>query len=91
MAAPEPQFKELSIQGKQISFPVDPSLPPPPADIRKLYPEIEPYQSGHLNVGDGHEIYYEQCGQCFRSIIHHTYLAGLLFVSIYSPLVYACY
>ena len=29
---------------------------------RQLYPEIEPYESGHLDVGDGHEIYYEQCG-----------------------------
>jgi proline iminopeptidase len=27
-----------------------------------LYPAIEPYQSGMLAVGDGHEIYYEQCG-----------------------------
>jgi len=27
-----------------------------------LYPSIEPYKSGHLDVGDGHQIYYEQCG-----------------------------
>ena len=27
-----------------------------------LYPEITPYDSGMLSVGDGHEIYYEQCG-----------------------------
>lgn len=27
-----------------------------------LYPPIEPYQQGWLSVGDGHEIYYEQCG-----------------------------
>lgn len=27
-----------------------------------LYPEIEPYQSGHLNVSAIHSIYYEQCG-----------------------------
>jgi proline iminopeptidase len=31
-------------------------------DRRQLYPEIEPYASGSLPVGDGHEIYYEQCG-----------------------------
>ena len=31
-------------------------------DRRQLYPEIEPYASGTLPVGDGHEIYYEQCG-----------------------------
>lgn len=29
---------------------------------RGLYPEIEPYQHGYLKVGDGHELYYEQCG-----------------------------
>eukprot|EP00927_Polykrikos_kofoidii_P083037 TRINITY_DN8412_c0_g1_i2.p1 TRINITY_DN8412_c0_g1~~TRINITY_DN8412_c0_g1_i2.p1 ORF type:complete len:391 (-),score=49.99 TRINITY_DN8412_c0_g1_i2:150-1202(-) len=27
-----------------------------------FYPEIEPYESGHLAVGDGHEVYYEICG-----------------------------
>jgi len=29
---------------------------------RTLYPEIEPYQTGHLNVGDGHSLYWELCG-----------------------------
>lgn len=29
---------------------------------RGLYPEIEPFASGMLPVGDGHEIYFEQCG-----------------------------
>lgn len=28
-----------------------------------LYPEIEPYQSGWLEVSDIHQIYYEQCGK----------------------------
>jgi proline iminopeptidase len=27
-----------------------------------LFPPIEPYSSGHLAVGDGHELYYEQSG-----------------------------
>lgn len=27
-----------------------------------LYPAVEPYASGHLAVGDGHEIYWERCG-----------------------------
>ncbi|MFF4592053.1 prolyl aminopeptidase [Amycolatopsis sp. NPDC001319] len=27
-----------------------------------LYPEIEPYEHGLLDVGDGHEIYWETCG-----------------------------
>ena len=30
-----------------------------PAD---LYPAIEPYESGMFPVGDGHELYYELCG-----------------------------
>eukprot|EP01037_Dinobryon_pediforme_P026049 gene26049-28433_t len=29
---------------------------------RTLYPEIEPYQTGMLYVGDGHTLYYERCG-----------------------------
>ena len=31
-------------------------------DLRTLYPEIEPYASGTLDVGDGHTLYYERCG-----------------------------
>lgn len=31
-------------------------------DRRQLYPEIEPYNSGHLRVSDTHEIYFEECG-----------------------------
>ncbi|MFO0750236.1 MAG: prolyl aminopeptidase [Myxococcota bacterium] len=27
-----------------------------------LYPPLEPFESGHLEVGDGHRIYYEQSG-----------------------------
>lgn len=27
-----------------------------------LYPPIEPYASGHLDVGDGHSLYWELCG-----------------------------
>ena len=30
--------------------------------LRTLYPEIEPYASGHLDVGDGHLIYWERVG-----------------------------
>lgn len=30
--------------------------------MRKLYPFIEPFDSGFLDVGDGHQLYYEQCG-----------------------------
>jgi proline iminopeptidase len=34
----------------------------PMADLRTLYPEIEPYTTGMLDVGDGHSVYYERCG-----------------------------
>ncbi|OLT28850.1 prolyl aminopeptidase [Nocardiopsis sp. CNR-923] len=30
--------------------------------MRTLYPRIEPYDSGTLNVGDGHRVYWELCG-----------------------------
>jgi proline iminopeptidase len=30
--------------------------------MRQLYPAIEAYASGHLDVGDGHEIYWERSG-----------------------------
>jgi proline iminopeptidase len=29
---------------------------------RTLYPAIEPYETGRLDVGDGHELYWELCG-----------------------------
>src|SRR5258708_6032101 len=29
---------------------------------RGLYVETEPFNSGWLGVGDGHEVYYEECG-----------------------------
>jgi proline iminopeptidase len=29
---------------------------------RTLYPEFEPYKSGHLDVGDGHSLYWELSG-----------------------------
>ncbi|MCK0195998.1 prolyl aminopeptidase [Ancylobacter sp. 6x-1] len=32
------------------------------SELRTLYPDIEPYESGWLDVGDGHHIYYERCG-----------------------------
>ena len=31
-------------------------------ELRTLYPQIEPLQSGMLDVGDGHQLYWEQCG-----------------------------
>jgi len=32
------------------------------SELRTLYPEIEPYDSGLLDVGDGHTIYWERVG-----------------------------
>ena len=34
----------------------------PIAKRRTLYPPIEPYKSGHLDVGDGHSLYWELSG-----------------------------
>jgi proline iminopeptidase len=31
-------------------------------ELRTLYPPIEPYRFGHVDVGDGHRLYWEQCG-----------------------------
>ena len=30
--------------------------------LRSLYPPIEPYRTGRLDVGSGHSVYYEECG-----------------------------
>lgn len=46
----EPASDAANQVGNPVSFP------------RKLYPGIEPYDSGLLDVGDGHSMYYEQCG-----------------------------
>lgn len=35
---------------------------PAMTDLRTLYPELEPYVTGMLDVGDGHSVYYERCG-----------------------------
>jgi proline iminopeptidase len=31
-------------------------------DVSVRFPAIEPYDSGLLDVGDGHEVYWEACG-----------------------------
>ena len=38
------------------------SLTGPSAELRPLYPTIEPFDQGHLAVDDHHQVYYEQCG-----------------------------
>jgi len=53
-------FKPLS---KTQSFAEQPLGGPPPAHrVRTLYPPITPFKTGFLNVGDGHEIFYECSG-----------------------------
>ena len=32
-------------------------------ELRTLYPPIEPYESGMLDVGEGHRVYFERCGR----------------------------
>jgi proline iminopeptidase len=32
------------------------------SELHSLYPPIEPYETGYLDVGDGHHIYYERVG-----------------------------
>ena len=39
-----------------------PATQAPAAAHRALYPPVEPYETGHLDVGDGHVIFYELCG-----------------------------
>lgn len=34
----------------------------PITNRRGLYPAIEPYETGMLDVGDGHSLYWELCG-----------------------------
>lgn len=37
-------------------------MPNETGERRTLYPPIEPYESGRLDVGDGHSLYWERCG-----------------------------
>ena len=37
-------------------------MTPPSLDTPLLYPPIEPYRTGVLDTGDGHQIYWELCG-----------------------------
>ena len=32
------------------------------SELRTLYPPIDPYETGMLDVGDGHQIYWERAG-----------------------------
>ncbi|MFI6768994.1 hypothetical protein [Streptomyces sp. NPDC050355] len=42
---------------------VDVQVPTPSAEtLRELYPPVEPYDTGMLDVGDGNLVYWEVCG-----------------------------
>ena len=41
---------------------MSPDLIPPLTNRRELYPPIEPYSEGWLEVGDGHSLYWMECG-----------------------------
>ena len=41
---------------------LDRSPPPSTQPPRGLYPALEPYVTGRLAVTDGHDLYYEECG-----------------------------
>lgn len=52
---------------------------------RTLYPEIEPYNTGTLQVSDVHTLYYEQCGNPNGkpAVVLHGLYCGL--ISIFFP------
>jgi len=43
-------------------MPFDRSTEPDGTPRRGLYPEIEPYKTGMMDTGEGHEVYWELCG-----------------------------
>ncbi len=58
---PEPD----SVNKAQPAALTENNRPPQSADGSPrlaLYPPIEPYTSGRLDVGDGHTVYFEECG-----------------------------
>jgi hypothetical protein len=56
-------FVPLGKTSKSQSFAVQPfGGPKPEHEPHTLYPHIEPFKTGFLGVGDGHEIFYECSG-----------------------------
>lgn len=52
----------LLLLGTAAQCPPPPDQASPVGRLTGPYPEIEPFDSGHLEVGEGHAIYYERCG-----------------------------
>ena len=57
-AAPKPDLRYVSLPASDAAN----QVASPVAYPRDLYPEIEPYDTGFLDVGDGHKIYYDVSG-----------------------------
>jgi proline iminopeptidase len=47
--------------GGSVAVPDGPECRPE-GDLRVLYPAIEPYAFGWLDVGDGHRVFWQECG-----------------------------
>lgn len=54
----QPALDRLSHLSQHPSFGHDAGM----TEHRTLYPPIEPYASGHLDTGDGHQVYWERSG-----------------------------
>jgi proline iminopeptidase len=52
----------LLLLGTAAQCPPPSAQSPPSGQTTVLYPEIEPFDSGHLQVDERHSIYYERCG-----------------------------
>lgn len=78
-------FTPLAASDKKQSFAEFPATNVS-VGTRKLYPAIEPYETGFLPVGDGHELYYELCGEELFMVVqnfknyHRSQINHLLFV-----------
>lgn len=55
---------------------------------RELYPPIEPFNHGWLEVSELHEVYYEQCGNVEGTPV--IYLSAPLFEVTYN-IIYSFY
>jgi proline iminopeptidase len=54
--------RNTAVSTRNFSMAFDRSSEPNGTPRRQLYPEIDPYRSGMLDVGDGHSIYWELAG-----------------------------
>src|SRR3954452_23113965 len=67
LCLPRPTMRSLSLRPHQASRPrirhhASPLTECQNMELRSLYPSIDPYETGLLDVGDGDQIYWEVCG-----------------------------